>query len=95
VKRIIAASLAVACLCQTALAADVAVARVTYPSWTGFYVGADTGGSLDVGSGVDSAIFTTPALGGFPGGPTTLFSDTVRHAAPGWVWAANSATIGN
>jgi hypothetical protein len=49
VKRIIAASLAVACLCQTALAADVAIARVTYPSWTGFYVGVNTGGSLGVG----------------------------------------------
>ena len=84
-KRVIAALLGVASLCQTALAADVGVARVTYPSWTGFYVGVNTGGSLGVGSGVDSAVFTTPALAGFPGGPTTLFSDTVRHEAPGWV----------
>ena len=70
-----------------AAAADLEpISGVLVPfTWTGFYVGANTGGSLGVGSGVDFAVFTTPALGGFPGGPTTLFSDSVRHAAPGWV----------
>jgi hypothetical protein len=71
--------------CRAVLIEIVALHPFTYPSWTGFYIGADTGGSLGVGTGVDSAIFTTPELAGFPGGPTTLFSDSMRHAAPGWV----------
>jgi hypothetical protein len=48
--------------CRAVLIEIVALHPITYPSWTGFYIGADTGGSLGVGTGVDSAIFTTPEL---------------------------------
>jgi outer membrane immunogenic protein len=87
-QKMLAAAAICVCLFQGAQAADLEVPPapvVVAPSWTGFYIGADTGGSLGVGSGVDSAVFTTPSLVGFAGGPTTLFSDSVRHAAPGWV----------
>ena len=73
-----------------AMAADLAarpVLRTPVPiaSWTGLYVGIDSGGSIGVSSSTDSAQFTTPNLGASSGGATPLFNDSFRHAPTGWI----------
>jgi outer membrane immunogenic protein len=72
------------------MAADLAarpVFRTPVPiaSWTGLYVGIDSGGSIGVSSSTDSAQFTTPTVGASSGGATPLFNDSFRHAPTGWI----------
>jgi outer membrane immunogenic protein len=89
-RKMLAAAAICFCLFRDAQAADLelppAPAAVA-PGWTGFYIGANAGGSLGISSGVDSATFTTPTLVGAVGsaGRTILFSEQVRHVAPGGI----------
>jgi putative tryptophan/tyrosine transport system substrate-binding protein len=85
-RKMLAAAAICVCLFRGAQAADLelppAPAAVAL-GWTGFYIGANAGGSLGISSGVDSATFMTPTLVGAVGsaGQTILFSEQVRHAA--------------
>jgi outer membrane immunogenic protein len=58
-------------------------------SWTGFYVGANAGGSIGVNSTTDGAVYTgTPAVN-FNGdaiGTNLLYGESFRHGHTGWIF---------
>jgi outer membrane immunogenic protein len=56
-------------------------------SWTGLYVGLNTGGATGVNSTTERGVFASPlAVGGFPIGTNTLFNESFQHAPTGWVF---------
>jgi outer membrane immunogenic protein len=74
----------VALLAGPAIAADLPakappIAPVA-PSWTGFYVGVNAGGSFGSDTETQNATFTSTALGA-----NTLLSNTMQHAPNGWL----------
>jgi len=75
----------VALLVGPALAADIPVkapppiAHVA-PSWTGFYVGLNAGGSFGSDTATQNATFISPALGA-----NELLSNTTQQAPKGWL----------
>ena len=88
-KRSIAAFLASTAVTlgfgQIAYAADIPTkaspaAPVVAPSWTGFYVGLNTGGSIGTGSASQSAAFSSTALGS-----NGLLNSSDRFSPSGWV----------
>jgi outer membrane immunogenic protein len=89
-KKLLLGSVAVAALIAgPAMAADLGVrpvykTPVVISSWTGLYVGLDTGGSIGVSSTTDTAVVT----GAFPGFvvASTPFSNSSRRAPTGWIF---------
>ncbi len=74
----------VALLAGPAIAADLPVkappiAHVA-PSWTGFYIGLNAGGSFGSDTATQNATFTSTALGA-----NELLSNTTQHAPKGWL----------
>ena len=89
----------VALLAGHAIAADLPVkARpiAAAPSWTGFYVGLNAGGSFGSDTATQNATFTSTALGA-----NELLSNTTQHAPKGWLaggqlgynWQVSSAYV--
>jgi outer membrane immunogenic protein len=91
-----------------AMAADLGVrpvykTPVAVPSWTGFYVGLNIGGSIGANSSTDSAVLNGPGTApATPLGPNVLFADAFRHTPTGWVfggqvgynWQMSSFVVG-
>jgi outer membrane immunogenic protein len=74
----------VALLAGPAIAADLPmkarpIAPIA-PSWTGFYVGLNAGGSFGSDTATQNATFTSTALGA-----NGLLSNTAQHAPKGWL----------
>jgi outer membrane immunogenic protein len=87
-----------------ATAADLGVRPVPVAvwSWTGFYVGANAGGSIGVNSTTDSGVLTSSFItpgGAGPVGTNVFFNESFRHAPIGgilggqlgynWQWGSN------
>jgi outer membrane immunogenic protein len=90
-RKLLLGTAAFAVIAGPAIGADLAVRPVLKPpvpiaSWTGFYVGLNSGGSIGASSSTDSAVFTTPTFfGSTSGGSTPLFNDSFRHVPTGWI----------
>jgi outer membrane immunogenic protein len=74
----------VALLAGPAIAADLPmkappIAHVT-PSWTGFYIGVNAGGSFGSDTATQNATFTSTALGA-----NGLLNSTTQQAPKGWL----------
>lgn len=75
-----------------AMAADLSV-RPVYKipvavwSWTGLYVGLNTGGSIGSGSTTNTGVGVFPGGGGFgPPESVALWNESFRHSPTGWIF---------
>jgi outer membrane immunogenic protein len=60
------------------------VAAVPISDWTGFYIGANVGGSIGVDSTSDAGVLTSPSVTAFgPVGTNVLFDESFRHSPAG------------